>query len=45
VHGIDYDETFAPIAKMASIHLEISIGADKGMGNPSDGCEECISSQ
>jgi hypothetical protein len=25
VHGIDYDETFAPVAKMDSIHLELSI--------------------
>jgi hypothetical protein len=25
VHGIDYDETFAPIEKMDSIYLELSI--------------------
>jgi hypothetical protein len=30
VHGIDYDETFAPVAKMDSIHLELSITEAKG---------------
>jgi hypothetical protein len=30
VHGIDYDETFTPVAKMDSIRLELSIAASKG---------------
>jgi hypothetical protein len=30
VHGIDYDETFAPVAKMDSICLALSIAATKG---------------
>jgi hypothetical protein len=30
VHGIDYDETSAPVAKMDSIRLEFSIVAAKG---------------
>jgi hypothetical protein len=30
VHGIDYDETFAPIVKMDSICLELSIEVAKG---------------
>jgi hypothetical protein len=30
VHGIDYDETFAPIANMDSIRLELSIATAKG---------------
>ena len=30
MHGINYDETFAPIAKMDSIHLALSIVATKG---------------
>ena len=30
VHGIDYDETFTPVAKMDSIRLELSIAACKG---------------
>jgi hypothetical protein len=30
IHGIDYDETFAPIAKTDSIHLVLAIAATKG---------------
>jgi hypothetical protein len=30
VHGIDYDETFTPVAKMDSILLELSIAVAKG---------------
>jgi hypothetical protein len=30
VHGIDYDETFSLVAKMDSIHLELSIAVEKG---------------
>jgi hypothetical protein len=30
VHGIDYDETFTPVVKMDSIHLELSIVTTKG---------------
>jgi hypothetical protein len=30
VHGIDYDETFAPIVNMDSIHLALSIATTKG---------------
>jgi hypothetical protein len=30
VHGIDYDDTFALVAKMDSIHLALSIAATKG---------------
>jgi hypothetical protein len=30
VHGTDYDETFAPIEKMESICLELSIATTKG---------------
>jgi hypothetical protein len=30
VHGIDYDETFSPVAKMDSIRLPLSIVATKG---------------
>jgi hypothetical protein len=30
VHGIDYDETFAPVEKMDSIHLSLSIVVTMG---------------
>ena len=30
VHGIDYDETFALVAKMDSIHLALAIAMTKG---------------
>eukprot|EP00253_Pinus_taeda_P011054 PITA_11054 len=30
VHGVDYDETFAPMAKMDSIRLALSIAATRG---------------
>jgi hypothetical protein len=29
-HGVDYDETFAPVAKMNTIRTLISIAANKG---------------
>jgi hypothetical protein len=32
VHGIDYNETFAPIAKMDSIRFPLAIATTKGYG-------------
>lgn len=31
-HGVDYDETFAPVAKMTSVRCILSIAAVKGWG-------------
>jgi hypothetical protein len=30
IHGIDYDETFDPVANMDSIHLDLAIATNKG---------------
>ena len=38
-HGIDYDKTFAPVAKMTIAHC------GKGVASSPDGREECISSR
>jgi hypothetical protein len=37
VEGINYNETFAPVAKMNSIRLVLTLNASH-MGGPSDGC-------
>jgi hypothetical protein len=38
VHGIDYDETFAPVAKMDGFHTFGTFHCDsQRMGSPSDG--------
>jgi hypothetical protein len=42
VHGINYDETFAPVAKVDSMRLALAIAATKGREVPH---EECISSR
>ena len=42
VHGIEYNETFAPVEKMDSIRLALAIAASKQWGGTSHGCEVCF---
>ena len=40
-YGMDYNETFAPVAKMTTVRTVISVATSKGWSL--DGCKECIS--
>lgn len=39
--GIDFDETFTPVAKMVTVRSIAALIASKG-GYPSNGCSQCI---
>ena len=41
--GIDYDETFAPVARMEAIRILIAFAAFMGFKLYEMECEECIS--
>jgi hypothetical protein len=38
-HGIDYDEVFAPIARLEIVRMLLALAAQWGMGNSPYGCE------
>ena len=40
VEGIDYDETFAPVAKVLIYHIDVGTINSDGLEDPSDGCED-----
>jgi hypothetical protein len=43
IEGVDYDETFTPVARYTSIRSIIAIAAEMGWSISSDGCEDYIS--
>ncbi|GKG13770.1 putative ribonuclease H-like domain-containing protein, partial [Tanacetum coccineum] len=40
--GVDYDEVFAPVARIEAIRLFLAFASIHGLYCLSDGCQECI---
>ena len=42
VQGLDYNETFTPVARMDSVRLVLAVAAFQEMVGTSHGCEKCL---
>ena len=43
-YGIDYEDTFSPVVKAATVRLVLSLAVSRGWSYASTGCSECVSS-
>uniref|UniRef100_A0A2N9HHI0 Reverse transcriptase Ty1/copia-type domain-containing protein n=1 Tax=Fagus sylvatica TaxID=28930 RepID=A0A2N9HHI0_FAGSY len=41
-YGIDYEETFAPVARLSSVRTLLAVAASRQWQAISDGCQKCI---
>ena len=41
-YGIDYEETFAPVARISSVRALLTVAAARKWDLFSDGCQKCI---
>ena len=40
--GIDFEETFSPVAMLKSIRILLAIAAALDFGDLADGCQDCL---